>query len=264
MLLHIVFTLGVALAAVLIFMAIAFIIGQRLRRYDVADIAWGLVFIIIAVSVFSYGGAHTVRPLIIGALIAVWGLRLAAQIFIRFRRKNEEDHRYVVLREQYAKHPILLPYLKIFVVQGLLALVITMPMTVSSVTSPSGLNYLDAVGITIWILGFFFETLGDAQLAEFLNDHRNKGKLMMTGLWKYTRHPNYFGEVSQWWGIGILALSAPWGWLGLIGAVTITTLILFVSGIPLLEKSYAGRKDWEEYKSRTSIFLPWFAKRSSS
>ncbi len=113
----------------------------------------------------------------------------------------------------------------------------------------------------VWLTGFSFEAIGDRQLAAFIRDPANRGQLMTGGLWSYTRHPNYFGEAAMWWGMAMLALSAPNGWLGLVGPLVITILLLFVSGVPLLEKKYAGRPDWEEYKKRTSIFIPWFPKK---
>jgi steroid 5-alpha reductase family enzyme len=121
------------------------------------------------------------------------------------------------------------------------------------------LGFFDLVGFLVWITGFYFESTGDAQLARFVRDPINKGKIMQSGLWKYTRHPNYFGEVTQWWGIFIISLSVPFGIFTIIGPLTITYLILFVSGVPMLEKKYAGRADFEAYKKRTSVFFPWFS-----
>ena len=118
----------------------------------------------------------------------------------------------------------------------------------------------DIVGVLVWLVGFYFEAVGDAQLARFIKDPANKGKLMQSGLWAYTRHPNYFGEVTQWWGIWIIALSVSGGWLGIIGPITITFLILKVSGIPMLEKKMAENPEFTEYKKQTSMVIPWFKK----
>ena len=109
--------------------------------------------------------------------------------------------------------------------------------------------------------GFAFEVIGDRQLAAHLRDPANKGRLMTGGLWSTTRHPNYFGEATLWWGIGLIALPSANGWVGLLGPLTITLLLVFVSGVPLLERKYAGRPDWEAYKARTSMFVPWFPKK---
>ena len=110
--------------------------------------------------------------------------------------------------------------------------------------------------MVIWLIGFSFESIGDRQLREFIRHPANKGRIMDKGLWRYSRHPNYFGEVTQWWGIFIVARSLPESWWTVIGPLTITVLILFVSGVPLLEEQYVGRDDFEEYKNRTSIFFP--------
>ena len=109
---------------------------------------------------------------------------------------------------------------------------------------------------SVWILGFVFESVGDAQLARFIKDPANKGKLMQGGLWRYTRHPNYFGEVTMWWGIWLLALSTPYGFFSIIGPITITFLILKVSGIPMLEKKMEENPEFAEYKRRVSVFIP--------
>lgn len=120
----------------------------------------------------------------------------------------------------------------------------------------ASLSLLDALGIAVWVFGFYFEAVGDAQLARFIKDPAHKGKIMQSGLWTYTRYPNYFGEVAQWWGIWLLALSLPNGLFGIIGPLTITFLILKVSGIPLLEKKYSGNAEFQEYKKKTSMFFP--------
>ena len=260
----IVFTLWCNFVAAMIFMTLAFGVAQWRKRLDVADIAWGLVFIIIAVTSYVVGGTNSTRPLVMTTLVTLWGLRLSGHIYLRFMRKDEEDRRYTVMREQYVKHPVLLPYLKVFVSQGLLALVVTFPLAVACTTSDFYFGWLSVIGVAVWVLGFFFETLGDSQLMMFLGDKKNQGKLMTSGLWSITRHPNYFGEITQWWGIGIIALATPYGWIGLIGPLTISFLILKVSGVPLLEKAYAGRPDWEAYKARTSKIIPWFPKRDAN
>jgi len=123
---------------------------------------------------------------------------------------------------------------------------------------------LDYIGIGVWIVGFCFEVVGDAQLSRFISNSANKGMLMQTGLWAYTRHPNYFGEVTQWWGIGLIALASPGYWIALIGPITITYLILKVSGIPMLEKKMQDNPTFAEYKRRVSMFIPWIPKRPSA
>ena len=120
---------------------------------------------------------------------------------------------------------------------------------------------ISILGILVWLIGFLFESVGDSQLNKFIKDPANNGKIMTTGLWKYSRHPNYFGEVTQWWGIWLIAISSTYNWVSLLGPLTITLLILKVSGIPLLEKKMSEQKDFLEYSRKTSIFIPWFPKK---
>ena len=122
----------------------------------------------------------------------------------------------------------------------------------------SGWTGFDLAGVLVWLIGFYFEAVGDWQLRRFTSNPANKGKVMDQGLWRYSRHPNYFGEVLMWWGIFIVSLSLPGSWPGSIGPALITYLILFVSGIPLLEKRYADDLNYQEYKKRTSVFVPWW------
>jgi steroid 5-alpha reductase family enzyme len=131
-----------------------------------------------------------------------------------------------------------------------------LPILIINKNGNGGLNLLTAIGFAVWLVGFYFESIGDKQLNQFIKNPNNKGKLMNSGLWRYSRHPNYFGEVTQWWGIWLISINAINGIFGIIGPITITILILFVSGVPLLENKYKGRKDFEEYKMKTSAFIP--------
>jgi steroid 5-alpha reductase family enzyme len=144
--------------------------------------------------------------------------------------------------------------------QGFMMLIISAPVIVATTFSdydtPESMLY---AGMLIWLLGYYFEVVGDHQLARFIRNKKEgktKIKIMNTGLWRYTRHPNYFGEVTQWWGIWLIVAGLPYGWVALLSPITITTLILFVSGIPLLESKYADDKEFQKYKQVTSKFFP--------
>jgi steroid 5-alpha reductase family enzyme len=238
----------------LLYMSGWFALAVIKKRNDIADIAWGLGFILLAWTSFFLGEAKSVRGVLVGALITVWGIRLALHIFARNRGKAE-DYRYAEWRKSW-KWFYLRSYLQVYLLQGALLFLIFFPVLLVNKKAGSDLGYLDIAGLAVWIFGFVFETVGDMQLARFIKNPANKGKIMQSGLWAYTRHPNYFGEVILWWGIFIISLgSAPFLY-AVIGPLTITILILFVSGIPMLEKKYAGRPDFEEYKKRTSIFFP--------
>lgn len=242
------------LALVLLgYMTFWFIVSLIQKRNDVADTAWGLGFVVIAwLSFFLSGFSYS--AFLVNCLVTVWGLRLALHIYNRNKNKPE-DSRYLEWRKSW-KNFYLRSYLQVFLLQGIFLFLISFPVMVINHSISKGFGILEIIGFFVWCLGFYFQSVGDNQLREFISNPTNKGKIMNKGLWRYSRHPNYFGEVTQWWGIFIIALSVPFGFITIIGPITITLLILFVSGIPLLEKKYAGRKDFEEYKKRTSIFIP--------
>jgi len=248
------FTLAVML---FVYMSLWFFISLVKQRNDVADTAWGLGFVFLAWVSFFLSGATTRHGFLVNILVTTWGVRLAWHIYRRNRGKPE-DYRYAVWRKEWGKWFYIRSYLQVYLLQGLFLFLIVLPVLFINHGIGEPLGLFDLIGVLVWIAGFYFESIGDMQLARFIRDPSNKGKIMQGGLWKYTRHPNYFGEVTQWWGIFIIALSIPYGIFTIIGPFTITYLILFVSGVPMLEKKYSGRADFEAYKQRTSVFIPWF------
>lgn len=250
-----------AFVTVAIFMNCLFVVALRRRDNSVADVGWGLGFIFLTLVTMSFPGETTGRQLVVAVLVTVWGLRLAIRIYRRNRGKGE-DFRYKEWREKWGEHWRRTAYLFVFLGQGLMMLLISAPILFVNAFRGPALGWLDFAGAGVWLLGFLFEAVGDYQLDRFLKDPANRGKVMDRGLWRYTRHPNYFGEVTQWWGIFIIALSVQWGWASVIGPVTITSLILFYSGVPLLEKTMMKNPAYREYASRTSKFVPWFPRRS--
>lgn len=244
-----------SLIFIFVYMNIAFLVSLIFKRNDIADTAWGLGFIFINLFFYLTSSTGNLRQLIVLILIILWGLRLATYIYFRNKGKPE-DFRYKEWKEKWGKNIILKSYLKVFIIQGFFMFLISIPSVLIMNFSNSTINLLDYLGISIWIIGFIFETVGDWQMYQFKKNILNKGKIMNVGLWNLTRHPNYFGEVTMWWGIFLLSLSVNFAYIGIIGPLTISYLILKVSGIPLLEKKYEGRKDFEEYKNRVSAFLP--------
>jgi steroid 5-alpha reductase family enzyme len=244
-----------ASAAILVYMVIWFLVSLALRRNDVADVAWGGGFIVAALTTLVSGDGMTPRALLVTALVIAWGLRLSLHIGPRNRGKGE-DPRYRKWREEWGRYATVRSFFQIFILQGVLLLVISLPV-LRVITAPdTSLTLMDFLGSVVWLTGFLFETISDWQLLQYKKDPAHKGKVITTGLWRYTRHPNYFGEVTLWWGIYIIALNVPGGWMTVIGPLTITFLILKVSGIPMLEKKYEGNAEFEEYKKRTSAFFP--------
>jgi steroid 5-alpha reductase family enzyme len=246
-------------AAVLVYVIFWFIVSLVLKRNDVADVAWGGGFIVAAAAALVSSGAATERAVLVVALVVIWGLRLALHIGIRNRGKGE-DARYRKWREKWGGYATLRSFFQIFILQGMLMLVISLPV-VRAITAPaSPLAFLDLLGTAVWLMGFLFEAIADMQLVRFKKDLAHRGKIITTGLWRFSRHPNYFGEVTLWWGVYLIALAIPNGWMTIIGPITITILILGVSGIPMLEKKYEGNAAFDEYKRRTSAFFPWLPK----
>jgi len=251
----------VALAlAVFIYVTCAFAIAWRAGRLDIIDIAWSGAFIVIAIGSFM-SGSRGVLQLFVTGLVCVWGIRLAYYIFRRVRQSAKEDPRYTAMRAKWRSNPALNAYLRIFIVQGVLAVIVAMSVVVINLSGESALSPWFYIGGLIWLAGFLFESIGDQQLRHHLADPQKKGTLMTTGLWRYTRHPNYFGEAMQWWGIWVISLGVPFGWLSIIAPATITYLLLFVSGVPLTEQRFVGRPGWSDYEKRTSKFLPLPPKR---
>lgn len=238
-----------------IYMNLWFVVSLIKKRNDVADIAWGLGFVLLAWASCLLAMELDAQSIIAITLVSVWGIRLAWHIHKRNRGK-EEDYRYKLWREEWGKWFYLRSYLQVYILQGILLYIIVLPVLVINNNADGAFTILDVLGICIWLIGFFFEVVGDWQLSRFIQNPTNKGKLMTSGLWQYTRHPNYFGEVTQWWGIWLVALSDPLSWISIIGPLTITFLILKVSGIPMLEKKMEKNPSFIEYKNTVSRFFP--------
>ncbi len=243
-----------------LYMTAWFLIAQLRRRNDLADIAWGLGFVAVAIFGFSLNTQRSAASIVPVILTVIWGTRLTVHIFSRNRNKTE-DFRYAAWRKQWGKWFIIRSLLQVFLLQGLLLLLVVQPVLIAS-TFAKGITVSSwyIAGVFVWLFGFFFEAVGDWQLRAFLRKPSSKGRIMDQGLWKYTRHPNYFGEITQWWGLWLICcasdVSSPLKLIGAIGPLSITVLILFVSGIPLLEKKYANNKDYQAYARKTSKFIP--------
>lgn len=202
---------------------------------------------------FLFG--QSLRGFLVNVLVTIWGSRLAYHIYLRNRGKKE-DYRYENWRREWGKWWIIRSYLQVFLLQGVFLFLIVYPVIHIHFNALRGCTWFDVLGIAVWCVGFGIEAIADKQLSEHKRNPANKGKLLTTGLWRYSRHPNYFGEALLWWGIYSMVLSIPNGMWVFFGPLTITVLVRFVSGVPLLEKKYEGRADFETYKKQTSIFIP--------
>ena len=246
----------IAIAGVLLaYMTAFFILAVVRRDNSVADIAWGGGFLLVALLSLHRGVGWLPRPALLTALVALWAARLALHI-LRRNRGRGEDPRYAAWRREWGRWWLPRSYLQVFLLQGAILLVIAAGIIVVNTRSGPGLGALDVVGAVVVVAGLAVETVADRQLARFTRDPVNSGRILDRGLWRYSRHPNYFGEAVVWWGVWLIALSVPGGWWTAVSPLLITFLLLKVSGVPLLERLMEGRPGWAEYKTRTSIFIP--------
>ncbi|MBP6731190.1 MAG: DUF1295 domain-containing protein, partial [Chitinophagales bacterium] len=202
---------------------------------------------------------------LVSYLVILWGLRLAIYLGIR-NIGQPEDFRYANWRKEWGSNFVWRSFLQVFMLQGLVMFINTLPIVVvnSDLSVFKSYKVLYPVGCAVWCVGFFFEALGDYEMYMFKSSHHPKGKVMNTGLWRYTRHPNYFGEAVMWWGIFLLAIPSGHWYISVWAPVTITFLLLRVSGVTLLEKKYEGNDEYSQYKRNTNSFFPWFPKSNSS
>lgn len=242
-------------------MTALWIISLILKDSSIVDIFWGAGFVLSAwVTFLSTLESLGPRDWLILTLVTIWGLRLSIHILIRNWGKGE-DFRYVKMREERGKNWWWISYFQVFLLQGILMWIVAAPLSAVQIPSASdALGVLDVVAIALWLFGFTFEALGDLQLARFKANPENKGKVLQSGVWRYTRHPNYFGDAAQWWAFYLIAIGAG-GWFTILSPIVMTVLLVRVSGVALLEKSLKKSKPgYEEYVRRISAFIPWFPK----
>jgi steroid 5-alpha reductase family enzyme len=245
--------------AILGMMIVLWLLSLALKNSSIVDIFWGPGFVLVAWVNYFMSPFISPAKLLMTILVTIWGLRLALHIGIRNWGKPE-DFRYVKWRQENGTRWWWFSFFKVFVLQGVIMWIVSTPII--SIIVTDGIRPLSALAILgglVWAYGFFFEAVGDWQLSRFIADPANKGKIMTTGVWKYTRHPNYFGDAAQWWGFYLIALSAG-GWWTIFSPLLMTLLLVRVSGVALLEKTMKKKSGYEEYMKRTNAFIPWFPK----
>lgn len=228
-----------------------------LYRTDVSivDISWGLGFIAIGITCLL-NAAITIPLALTVVMVTLWGTRLSSHIFQRKLKSPTEDKRYNAMRKKWGSNFWLVSFFTVFVTQWILQLIIALPIMVIASNAQAELNTLFIVGVVIWLAGFVFEVVADAQLTSFIaNEKSEQNPIMTKGLWSLSRHPNYFGEALLWWGIWVASIPSGMLW-SILGPMSITILVRFVSGVPLLENYYRGNAKFEEYKQNVRIFLP--------
>jgi steroid 5-alpha reductase family enzyme len=242
-------------------MSLFYLIALNRKDNSIADIAWGIGFIFIAILNLILAESVYLRQLIVAGLVFIWGIRLGLHIYLRSRGKPE-DFRYAEMRRRWGNKASLKSFTHVFMFQGLVLLLIGYPIIMVNAYARPNFAIPDLIGIVIWVVGFAFEFVADIQLQNFIRKEKTLANSVMTeGLWKYSRHPNYFDESLVWWGIFFIVLSIPNGWLAIFSPVMITFFLLKVSGIPLLEKKYQSNPAYQEYARRTSMFIPWFPEK---
>ncbi len=247
---------------VFVYMTLFFLLATVKKNNSIVDYGWGLGFVLIAVYSLIRSGNYNQKTLLVTSIVAIWGLRLFYHILLRNHGKPE-DFRYATWRREWGKWLVLRAFFQVFMLQGILMLIIAFPIVLNNSKNIGNLGIIETVGFIVWIIGFFFEVVGDKQLKEFIKTRKTKGSIIKTGLWKYTRHPNYFGEATMWWGIFLIVLATKNGIWAIVSPLTISFLLVFVSGVPMLEKHYRDNAEYQDYASRTSKFLPWFPKKTN-
>lgn len=254
-----------AFVGVMFMMTLLWIISIRINNVSIVDIFWGIGFIVVSGIYLYFDEEIRARDIMVFVLVAIWGLRLSLYLLLRNYGKPE-DFRYQEFRKKYGAHRYWwFSFFQVFLLQGALITIISLPLLgVILHTRTDELNFIDVLGIGAWIIGFMFETVGDYQLMKFKSNISNKGKVLDTGLWKYTRHPNYFGDAAVWWAFGLFAIAAGAYWY-IVGSIIMTYLIVRISGVALLEESLRGKKpEYKDYITRTSSFFPWPPKKPRS
>lgn len=253
----------IAGAAIFLLMNASSFFAIRLQRNDIADVVWGPGFFIsgLALLIFKVISDPSfqvnTRIICVLTMVGMWALRLFFHIGVRNLRKSNEDARYVKMRKAWGNSWKLKSYTHVFMLQGLLMLVIDLPVFIIISTPDLPFDLWSFFGIGIWLFGFIVESLADSQLARFIKDPSNRGKIMDRGLWNWSRHPNYFGEIVQWWGVFFLTFALPQVGVALLSPLLISFLILKVSGVTMLEDQMKNRPGYKEYQARTSQFILW-------
>jgi len=250
-------TLLVTLCVVLSLMVTLWIVSLRIRDASIVDIFWGVGFAIIAWTSHALMPQPTGRSWLIVVMTTMWGGRLAVHL-ARRNLGHGEDYRYRAMRAAHGPRFPFVSLVTVFLLQGVLMWIVSLPLQVAQRPGAnSGLGWLDALGLLLWATGLCFEAVADAQLARFKRSASERGQVMDHGLWRYSRHPNYFGDFLVWWGFGVMAL-ATGAWWALAGPLVMSVLLLKVSGVAMLERTIADRRPaYRDYVRRTSAFFPW-------
>lgn len=251
-------------SAVIIFtyFTLLFIAACRLHNYAIADIGWGAGFILTAVFCAAATSLHSSLEILTTSLIVLWGSRLSIHIYLRNKNKPE-DFRYRKLREKWGRNANLHAYIKLYLSQAGIMWLVSFPIYIAASADATEISWTALLFSGIALFGFLYETTSDYQLAKFKSTPANHGKIMTSGLWCFSRHPNYFGEIVFWWGISLLVAASSNQYLALISGLTMNLLIVYVSGVPMLEEKYKNNPAYLDYIAHTNAILPWRRTKSA-
>jgi steroid 5-alpha reductase family enzyme len=245
--------------AIFAYMVLVFVWATLIKDNSIVDIGWGMGFLVVTGTGLVLLPAITPFHAVLATIVAIWGLRLSGYIFGRHRNVGE-DYRYAQWRKEWGKYVVPRAFFQIFMLQGVFMYIIALPLMMAMANPSAAINWVSYIGIALWLIGFLFEAVGDWQKSKFKADPANQGKIMQSGLWRYTRHPNYFGEALLWWGLFVFVIPAGYWYVSIISPIILTFLLTKVSGVAMLEKKYEGNKEFEDYARRTSAFIPWWPK----
>lgn len=251
-----------ALVVIFILVTLLWLWSVIIKNASIVDIFWGFGYVVVNTIYFVLSGDSSIRKLVLLILVSIWGLRLTLYLAWRNIGKGE-DFRYQEFRRKFGPERYWwFSYFQVFLLQGALIMLISLPLLgVHAGSHSNNLVFIDYVAILVWIIGFIFEAGGDYQLARFKNDPENKGKVLKTGFWKYTRHPNYFGDAAVWFAYALFSIASGSYWQ-IIGSIIMVLLIIKVSGVALLEETLKDTKPkYKDYIEKTSSFFPWFPKK---
>jgi steroid 5-alpha reductase family enzyme len=257
---HLDVIVGVAIGIVVVMVA-TWVVSLPLRNASIVDIVWGAGFVMVAWVARTIGDGNADRIDLLTAMVTIWGGRLALYLWWRNHGKGE-DFRYQSMRRRHGDRFPVRSLVTVFGLQGVVMFVVSLPVQLAATPASPGIGWLAVAGVVLWGVGLFFETVGDAQLARFKADPTNAGTVMDRGLWRYTRHPNYFGDFCVWWGVFLVAAEASDARFGVVGPVLMSFMLLRVSGVAMLERGLVKRREgYADYMARTATFFPRPPKR---
>ncbi|MFM7222785.1 MAG: DUF1295 domain-containing protein [Bacteroidota bacterium] len=245
---------GIAAVAIGVYASAWFSLALMLKRNDIADIAWGMGFILVVIICYSLIPSTRVS-IVASSLVILWGVRLSMHIGFR-ALSSREDFRYAQWRKEWGTAFYWRTFLQVFLLQGAILLIVAAPIFISYTSGTDAFGWISGAGLSIWMVGFLFQSIADAQLSRF-KKQKQPGQIMDRGLWKYSRHPNYFGEILMWWGLYLIVGPLPHGWIAIMSPALITYLLACVSGVPMLEKKYVNHPAYQVYKSKTPALVPF-------